>query len=151
MQKINICLIFRLLIGGMFVVSGSEKLIGPYQNFLYVIQNYNLLDPALELLTAKLFPWIELFVGLFLLLGFWLKQALKGGLFLVFTFLIVVGQALIRNLPVTECGCFGPLMSLPLMTVLLMDCCILIILICLFIQYNRTSRLSLDNYFIKGL
>jgi len=133
----------------LFVVSGFEKLTGPYQNFLYVIQNYDILNPVLQELTARILPWFELFLGVFLILGLWISWALRGILVLIVSFLFVVGQALIRQLPIGECGCFGNLVSLPLHMVFLLDCTLLFLAVFLLRKVDCTSRVSLDQYFQK--
>ena len=97
------------MIGGLFVVSGFEKLIGPYQNFFYVIQNYSFLPLFLTEIAARLLPWFEFFLGIFLVLGLWTKWTLRAVMALLLMFMGVVIQALIRQLPITECGCFGGL------------------------------------------
>ena len=145
----NIFFLIRLFIGTIFLVSGIEKLITPYQNFLYVIQNYELLPDQLALITAKVLPWFELFVGVFLVLGFWMKQACIGASGLFIIFIAVVSQALIRNLPIVECGCFGELISLPLYVVLMMDMCLLFLTIWLMRHINKAKKFSLDVYFEK--
>ena len=103
-RKINFFFLIRVFIGVLFIVSGTEKLVEPYQNFLYVIQSYKVLPDILEEPAAHFFPWLELFFGLFVLLGLWLKSALIGVGVLLTTFIIVVGQAIGRQLPITECG-----------------------------------------------
>ena len=85
--------LLRLIIGGVFLFSSLGKLISPYQNFLYVIQAYQLLPSWGELLTAQVFPWIELIVGTFVFLGLWTPWALRGALVLFGVLVLVVGQA----------------------------------------------------------
>src|SRR4051812_43532449 len=99
--------ILRIFIGMILLGSGVEKLLSPYQNFLYVIQSYQMLPSQLEFLAAVGVPWIELVAGLFMLLGLWLNLALLGAVGLFSSFIIIVGQALIRHLPIDHCGCFG--------------------------------------------
>jgi uncharacterized membrane protein YphA (DoxX/SURF4 family) len=96
--------ILRIIIGGIFLVSGLGKLLSPYQNFLYVIQAYELLPSWAEVLVAQIFPWMELIVGVFVTLGLWTPWALRGALVLFGIFVVVVGQALIRNLPLESCA-----------------------------------------------
>ena len=60
--------LLRILIGSIFIVSGLGKLLSPYQNFLYVIQAYQLLPAWGEALAAQIFPWVELLIGIFLAL-----------------------------------------------------------------------------------
>ena len=139
--------ILRLALAVLFIFSGTEKIISPYQNFLYVIQGYEILKTPLDQWAALLFPWLELFVGVFLLLGLWLKTALRGACLLFLSFITVVAQALIRNLPLKECGCFGELISFPLPVILTMDSLMLILTIWLLIRIEKTSFLSLDRYF----
>ena len=146
-RKINPLVVVRILIGILFIVSSSEKLIGPYQNFLYVIQNYQLLPYFLENVVARLFPWIELFVGVFLLLGLWLKGVLRAALVLLMIFIVVVAQALIRHLDITECGCFGGLVSIPPVKVMIFDSILLSFTALLLFRFQRTSVFSLDQYF----
>lgn len=147
--KINIFFAGRLAIAVLFIVSGIEKLVSPYQNFLYVIQGYELLKNPIDAWVAIGMPWIELFVGVFLLLGLWTPMALKGAGLLFVSFIVVVGQALIRRLPIDECGCFGQLVSFPLPVVLTMDSVMLLITIALMKKIDKTSTFSLDQYFLK--
>lgn len=139
--------ILRLLIGLVFVVSGFEKLVTPYQNFLYVIQSYEFIPEGLEVAVAKFFPWFELMVGLFLVLGLWIRVALVGALAMVLGFMTIVSQAMIRKLPIDECGCFGEMISFPLHVVFMIDTTLLCIIITLMIKGQQASKLSLDRYF----
>ena len=150
MKRTKWFVLIRILIGGIFIVSGGEKLLQPYQNFLYVIQGYEFLNNAfLEKIAAHLFPWMEYGLGGLLLLGLWLKFSIIGvGLFTT-SFIVVVGQAILRNLPVTDCGCFGDLLSVPLPVILGMDIAMGAGLVVLFRFYKEASCLSLDHYFLK--
>lgn len=135
------------MIGCIFVVSGFEKIITPYQNFQYVIQSYEVVPEVLETPIARIFPWIELFSGVFVLLGLWTRIFLISAMIMTMSFMTIVSQAIIRKLPITECGCFGELVSLPLHVVLMIDatmfCCILLLLK----KHQQTISLSLDRYF----
>lgn len=129
------------------MVSGFEKIITPYQNFQYVIQAYELFPEFAEAIIARAFPWLELITGIFLILGLWLRLALTGSGLMLTGFLTVVGQALIRRLPIDECGCFGELVALPLYGVFLMDATLLVFTILAFKNIAKTSRFSLDSQF----
>jgi len=146
---IKILVVIRILLGCLFVVSGFEKLIGPYQNFLYVVQNYEFLPTLLEEIVARILPWSELFLGVFLVSGLWLKWTLRSTLTLIVMFILVVGQALLRKLPIDECGCFGGLISLPLTAVLIFDSTLLLLTGLLIKQKKHTSLFSLDQYFSR--
>ncbi len=105
----------------MFAVSGFEKLIGPYQNFAYVIEQYQMIGGGRAALLAQTLPWLELVAGVFFMLGLWTRVSGKAILAMFGIFLVAVGQALVRRLPMDECGCFGELISIPLPGVFAMD------------------------------
>lgn len=149
MKKNNIVIISRIILGMIFVVSGTEKLLNPYQNFLYVIQNYQVIGPPWDEGTAKFFPWLEFFLGLFCCLGLWSRRALQGILVLLTIFIAVVGQALLRRLPIMECGCFGGLLSIPLEAVLVMDSGLWLWTSWLLARGAPASDFGLDGYFAK--
>jgi len=146
-MAIKIFVVIRVLIGCLFIVSGFEKLIGPYQNFLYVVQSYEFLPIVLEEIVARILPWGELFLGVFLVFGLWLKWTLRSTLILFLMFVLVVGQALLRKLPIDECGCFGGLISLPLAAVLMFDGTMLLLTGLLMKKEKHTGLFSLDRYF----
>jgi len=143
----NIIIIFRLLIGLLFIVSGFEKLIGPYQNFLFVIQSYEILPAWGEEIVARVFPWIEFLIGIFMVLGFWLQWAVPSTMVMLFFFIAVIGQAIIRGLPIDECGCFGSMISFPLNVIILFDSFLLILTGVLLRKREAARVFSLDGYF----
>ena len=139
-----------MAIGSLFVVSGFEKLIGPYQNFLYVIQNYSFLPFPLAESVARILPWIEFFLGIFLVLGLWLKWTLRALMVLLLMFMTVVTQALLRHLPLDECGCFGGLISFPLPLVLAFDTVVFVLAWFLSSRVHEAQRCSIDKYFAQN-
>ncbi len=145
----NPVVLIRIFIGLIFVISGTEKLLSHYQNFLYVIRGYDIVPAPLDEWVARFFPWSELLLGVFTILGLWTLWALRGLLVSTAVFLCVVGQALWRNLPIEKCGCFGELVSIPLPTILLMDSILWIFIAYLIIRMERTNRCSLDEYFLR--
>ena len=141
--------LLRILIGIIFIVSGTEKAMSHYQNFLYVIQGYEILLPPLDSWVARIFPWVELSLGICVFLGLWTRWALRGTLLCTTMFLLIVGQAVFRNLPIQECGCFGELISIPLPMILLSDSILWMLIAYLIIRLERTTRFSLDEYFSR--
>ena len=136
--------------GLLFVVSGSEKLIGPYQNFLYVVQGYDLFPSSIEEVVAKVVPWIEFIIGLFLFLGLWTKASLIVTSLLFASFIGIVSQAILRKLDLSDCGCFGELISIPLPILMVMDTVLLILTIWAIKNVSKTEALGLDRYFRDG-
>lgn len=100
-------LLARLAVGGVFIYAGTIKLLAPAEEFAYAIETYKVTGPALSLWAAYIMPWLELFTGLLLTAGIFTRfnAALCGALLLFFEALL--GQAWLRGLPVTSCGCFG--------------------------------------------
>ncbi|MBP9855454.1 MAG: DoxX family membrane protein [Candidatus Omnitrophica bacterium] len=146
-MNINIFVFIRIFIGLIYLVSGFEKIISPYQNFQYVIQSYTIVPSSWEIIIAKTFPWIELFTGLFLFFGLWTRISLFSALIISGTLMTIVGQAMIRQLPITECGCFGELISLPLWAVFIIDVSTFLSILLLLKKYQKTILLSLDRHF----
>ncbi|MBL8013366.1 MAG: DoxX family membrane protein [Candidatus Omnitrophica bacterium] len=139
----------RIIIGLLFVVSGAEKLIWPYQNFLYVLQSYQIIPSGLDVVIAKVFPWIEFITGLLLVLGLWISCVIRLALVMFAVFILIISQALLRKLPIDECGCFGQLISLKPQHTLLMDSAFFLFLIAAVRNLTKVEIFSLDKYFRK--
>jgi len=144
---INVFVVSRIMIGALFIVSGLGKLIEPYQNFLFVVQNYDMLPAWGAESVARVFPWIEFMLGVFMALGLWLRWVVPGTMVMLFIFIIVVGQAILRGLPIDECGCFGELIEFPLNVVVVFDGLLLILAGVLLKKGEDTKGFSLDGYF----
>jgi len=142
--------IIRIVIGAIFFVFLGEKLLQARENFLYVVQNYDVLrNPFLEQLVTYVFPWIEFVLGGFLILGLWTRLALWGVGTCSLTFMVFISQALIRKLPIQECGCFGSLLPLPLPATLTLDTAIVVSVIVLLRNISQASNWSLDTWLNK--
>jgi uncharacterized membrane protein YphA (DoxX/SURF4 family) len=104
-SKQYIFLTFRLLIGGMFLWAGAEKILKPF-DFAVAIYNYRLFPGPLIGLAAAILPWVEAIAGLCLLTGFYTKgaSAITSLLLVVFEGLIIISA--VRGLDI-DCGCFG--------------------------------------------
>ena len=101
----TVLLVFRLVLGGLFVYAGVVKALEPL-DFAQSIRNYDLVGQSLSFIIAIVLPWFEIITGLALISGFWRRGAalLICGLLVLFVVLIAV--TMIRGLDV-ECGCFG--------------------------------------------
>jgi uncharacterized membrane protein YphA (DoxX/SURF4 family) len=95
----------RLALGLLFLYASLDKIAHP-QDFAVVIRDYRILPPALSNLPAILFPWLELFVGIALIIGVWKDGALllANLLLLVFWSILIFNYA--RGLDIS-CGCFS--------------------------------------------
>ncbi len=94
----------RWIVGIVFVFAAVGKIVEP-ELFARSILRYQLIPVSAVNLVAILLPWIELFVGMALLLGIRTKAAalIAGGLLVVFT--VAIASAWARGLNI-ECGCF---------------------------------------------
>jgi uncharacterized membrane protein YphA (DoxX/SURF4 family) len=105
LQKTQILLISRLILGALFIFASIDKIIHPLA-FAQVIHYYRLTPPDLINLLALLFPWMELVAGLFLIIGYRVKSSsLIINILLVF-FIVVLAITAFRGINVA-CGCFS--------------------------------------------
>lgn len=144
MQKVFFVLA-RFLIGLLLLISGFEKVIQPWQNFAFIIQVYDVFPPYLEIIAAQVVPWLELIVGVFLILGLWLNLAIRMSQGLFFIFIFFVAQALWRNVSLEECGCFGQLVSLPPEQTLILDVLVFVVLTLMAKFKGAAAWLSFDR------
>ncbi|MCA9396555.1 MAG: DoxX family membrane protein [Candidatus Omnitrophica bacterium] len=135
----------RIGIGVLLAVSGFFKLIEPYQNFAASIEVYEILSVSQAQIVARILPWAELFTGIFLIAGLWLKGSMISAWLMFTSFIAVVGQAMIRKLPIESCGCFGDGVHLPPWLVFGMDTCVWILLSAGIRNPSLFSRLSIEN------
>ncbi len=100
-----ITLSLRLILGGVLLVAGALKVRDPYGSATSV-RAYQILPVDLANLLGFVLPFAEVVIGIFLILGIWVRlSAIAGGaLMLVFT--IAIAQAWIRGISL-DCGCFG--------------------------------------------
>jgi uncharacterized membrane protein YphA (DoxX/SURF4 family) len=94
----------EIALGLFFVVAALPKLVDP-PSFAHMVYNYRLVPGALVNLMALAMPWLEVLLGLALILGIWTRTSagLVGALLLVFILAISVNLA--RGNAI-DCGCF---------------------------------------------
>jgi putative oxidoreductase len=95
----------RLVLGFIFVYASIEKISQP-EEFARAIANYHLLPTAAVNLAAVILPWVELLVGLFLILGLLTRASSLLTISLLGLFTIAIAISLARGLDIS-CGCFG--------------------------------------------
>ncbi len=99
-------LFLRLILGVIFLISAALKFSSPI-DFAEAILNYQVFGFVLSHLGAIIVPTVEAIVGMLLLTGFWLKEALILTVSLYLVFDVMIFQAFLRGLDVA-CGCFNP-------------------------------------------
>jgi uncharacterized membrane protein YphA (DoxX/SURF4 family) len=99
-------LLGRIVLGIIFIYASFYKILHPAA-FAQAVIGYKLLPLFMVNLFALILPWLELFSGIFLLLGL-----LTGGSILIINLLIIMflfamGSALVRGIDI-NCGCLPP-------------------------------------------
>jgi len=106
-KKGALLLVFRLLVGGVFVYSGIVKALDPL-DFAEQVRNYRTVGQDLAFLVAVYLPWLEILAGAFLAAGV-LKKASAALISLMLGgFIALVVVTMVRGIDV-DCGCFGTL------------------------------------------
>ncbi len=98
-------LLARLYLGGLFLVACLHKIQHP-EAFAIDVATYQFLPQITLNLFSLSVPWVELFVGLMLLLGVRVRAAGLIVSCLMVCFMIALGWALVQGLDMS-CGCFA--------------------------------------------
>jgi hypothetical protein len=100
-----------LLVGGIFIWSGSAHLANPYY-FLSTVYQYELTSAPIGAFVAAYLPFLELLLAVCLLSNCCQRPTWVVTSFLLLSFVAVQGSALARGLQIS-CGCFGPEINRP--------------------------------------
>lgn len=96
----------RLALGAVFVYAAYTKLRRPWMLFAFSINSYGLLPEWGVTLLARTLPWLELALGVLLLVGYGLRYVALGATSLLAVFFGVMLRAHLKGLGI-DCGCFG--------------------------------------------
>lgn len=94
-----------LILGGVFVYAGFVKILHP-ASFAEAVYRYQILPDIFINLTAIVLPWLEFFLGIFLVLGFWMPGSVILSNILMVCFLGASIFNVLRGLDIS-CGCFS--------------------------------------------
>lgn len=97
--------ILRIFFGVILIYASIDKIIHPTL-FAQTIENYRMISPLLSRWLAIWLPWLELFLGFLLIVGFWPVETSYINAALMLMFYIAVQQAYLRGLDI-NCGCFA--------------------------------------------
>ena len=100
-----ITFLFRLILGGVLLVAGALKVTDPYSSATSV-RAYQILPIDLANFLGFLLPFAEVAIGIFLIVGIWVRLGAIAGGALMVMFIIAIGQAWARGISL-DCGCFG--------------------------------------------
>lgn len=96
-------LIFRIIVGFVFLSFGASK-INITEKFVNEIANYGLAPEFMLNISAIILPWLEIVVGLCLILGVRIRSNAILAAFLLIVFIAAVLYAMAMGLDI-NCGC----------------------------------------------
>jgi uncharacterized membrane protein YphA (DoxX/SURF4 family) len=133
-------------VGGIFLFSGFTKLLLPPEEFVQILQSYQVIPEILITPLSFLLPGIELLCGSCLLLGFFIRAASIAIALQLFIFIALMSLVIISGIELEDCGCFGALgiQETP-GQVIIRDVVLLIISLVLLI--TKKHIYTLDNLF----
>ena len=134
----------RIIVGGIMIYSGLHKASAPVEEFMVVIDGYQILPQPHVRLFAHLVPWTELLAGAFLLAGLWTRLAAAATACLSASFFVALASTLVRGIPLPNCGCFGQAVHLQVWQAMTLDA---ILIGCAAVAWRRgRERLALDRW-----
>jgi len=98
-------LLSRLILGVVLLVAGGLK-IGNLPKSAMAVRSYEMLPIPLANFLGYTLPWIEIGLGLLLIVGVTVKISGALGALTMLAFIIAIDQAWARGLSI-DCGCFG--------------------------------------------
>src|SRR5258706_9787733 len=96
-----------ILVGGILIYAGFIKAAGPSAEFAAAIAAYKILPAAWATPLSVALPYMEMWVGLFILFGLYIREAAWVASVLFSLFLLALASALLRGIDLASCGCFG--------------------------------------------
>lgn len=143
--------IFRIILGGIFLISGLAKISDPVR-FILTLREFRLFPEMIVPFTAVYLPWLEFILGLFILVGLMHRTASLILAFLIGSFTFSILSIIVRGIEV-DCGCFGLLADmLHIPDMADMKAVIrnlLFIGMSIYIFRAKRTIFSLENYFKK--
>ena len=93
----------RIILGAVFLWASFGKILEP-GDFARSISNYHIVPYGIENIIALILPWLELLIGMGLILGIMVDGSVQISAILLIMFILMIGQAMLRGFNI-ECGC----------------------------------------------
>jgi uncharacterized membrane protein YphA (DoxX/SURF4 family) len=103
----TLALVLRIALGAIFVYSAWSKLKDSWALFAMAVDSYQVLPLWGVQLVARTLPWVELLIGVLLIVGRWMRVATVGCSVLLLVFFGLMVRAHLKGMEI-NCGCFGP-------------------------------------------
>jgi len=111
MRKLNdrfqpvITLLARLILGGVLLAAGGLKVFKPTDS-ANAVAAYKLMPTELAHLIGYALPWLEVAIGLLLIVGFMVRPAAVFSGLIMIVFIGAIASVWTRGMLI-DCGCFG--------------------------------------------
>lgn len=111
MRKLNdrfqpvITLLARLILGGVLLAAGGLKVFKPTDS-ANAVAAYKLMPTELAHLIGYALPWLEVAIGLLLIVGFMVRPAAVFSGLIMVVFIGAIASVWARGMLI-DCGCFG--------------------------------------------
>lgn len=100
-------LVLRIALGAVFAYAAYVKLKDPWALFAMNIESYKVLPLWAVELTARALPWLELLLGVLLIVGFLRRISTTAASLMLALFFSLIIRAWAKGMEI-NCGCFGP-------------------------------------------
>jgi uncharacterized membrane protein YphA (DoxX/SURF4 family) len=98
-------LVARVVLGAVLFIAGYLKAIALDKSQM-AVRAYELLPISIANFLGLVLPYVEITIGLLLVIGAFTRYMAIAGGFIMFIFIIAISQAWARGLTI-DCGCFG--------------------------------------------
>jgi len=133
----------RVLIGALLVVAGVLKAHDGAAATASSIAGYRILSAALVAPLGVILPYIEIFLGLYLIGGLLTRIAALVACAQFIIFAVAVGSLVVRRIP-ADCGCFGSgVQTPPSWGHVALD--LVLAALCALIAWRAPGRFALDD------
>lgn len=134
----------RVAVGVVMLVSGIHKASAPAEDFMVVLESYDILPEPHLRLFATLMPWAETLGGAFLLGGLFTRAAAATTGALGAAFFAALAYTKFRGIELPNCGCFGQAIHLERWQAMLLDVAVISLSVSAWHWGRR--KLSLDGW-----
>jgi uncharacterized membrane protein YphA (DoxX/SURF4 family) len=97
----------RIALGAILVYSAWSKLKDSWALFAMAVDSYQVLPLWGVRWVARTLPWVELLIGVLLIVGRWMRVATVACSILLLVFFGLMVRAHLKGMEI-NCGCFGP-------------------------------------------
>lgn len=100
-------LLGRLLLALVFLLAGASKVTQPPWAFAHVVEQYDMLPKVAADVFGFALPWVEILVGLYVLIGLFTRVTAAVASALLLLFIAALATQLARGTTAIGCGCFA--------------------------------------------